>query len=449
MYIVDNIELDLINYKGSKSIQPLLMYIDETDAILVLKRLDEGNEGWEETLSVLMHDNDGHTKIVSVDPTFLNIKVIHNISIPGVSFKCSNKTIEEAWFPRYKPFRQFEHYPQYIARDHFNSIFGSNIVELPSCLFALGMKSGGCYIYHDSHGQQSWDYEMKYTLDFIIGMMFARTPGKAPPTFYCVLCALDGYIEHCYTTPTKNKPVRVGDVEYRNESLINISKYKDDEYPVFHNQKYILGQSVRKCIPYSIAVVDRYYLCLNRYNEYRSIHCGIPFKDKFNAIVYAGNSRGSKYNFITRRDIDMSQRDYFASDAVDKTNIVTGSVSREVMINYKYILDIDGNACTWDATAWKLNSGSVILKTDSEWIQWFYDDYKPWVHYVPVKDDFSDLQEKFAWCETHQDECIDMIANCKKLFQEVYRYDNVVKHMEKVILKLADEYEKSIPKFIV
>ena len=96
MYIVENIELDLINYKGSKSIQPLLMYVDETDAILVLKRLDEntGNDGWEEILSVLMHDNDGHTKIVSVDPTPLNVKVIHNISIPDVSFKCSNITIE-------------------------------------------------------------------------------------------------------------------------------------------------------------------------------------------------------------------------------------------------------------------------------------------------------------------------------------------------------------------
>ncbi len=442
MYKVGNIELDLVNYEGPKSIQPLLSYFDGTNAVLVIKRLDvtTSAEGWDETLSVLIHDHDGHIMIVSVGPSLSNLKLIGCITMPDVVFAQSSEIIDDAWFPTYKPFRQFEHYPQYISRDHFNNIFGSDVVELPSSLFALGMKDGGVYIYHDAQGQYTWDYEIKYTIDFIISMMFARTPREVPPTFYCILCALDGYIEQCYPSPNRTTPVRVGEIEYRNKSLIDVSAYRDNEYPVFHAQKYILGQSVRKHIPYTIPTIDRYYLYLNRYNGYRSIHRGIPFKDKFPAIVYAGNDRGSKYNFLMRKDIPISQRAYFASDVVDKTHVVTGNVPRDMMINYKYILDIDGNACTWDATAWKLNSGSVILKTDSEWVQWFYEEYVPWVHYVPVKDDFFDLQDKFAWCESHQAECAEMVKKCKALFQKIYRHDNVVKYMEGVILKFAKEY---------
>jgi hypothetical protein len=132
----------------------------------------------------------------------------------------------------------------------------------------------------------------------------------------------------------------------------------------------------------------------------------------------------------------MLPRKYFYSEAVPKTNIVCSAntwIKDTEMVNYKYILDIDGYGSTWDGTAWKLNSGSVIFKSDSRWKQWFYDEYKPWVHYIPVKDDFSDIDEQFEWCEAHQDECEKIIKNAKALFQKVYRFHNIVKHTIKLI----------------
>jgi hypothetical protein len=200
----------------------------------------------------------------------------------------------------------------------------------------------------------------------------------------------------------------------------------------------VLGQSVHPDTDYVVAVPDRYYFCLNRYNGYRSIHGGIPFHTKINRVVYAGNVRGTRYNFTTRRDIECSQREYFKSDAVPKDNIVVGDgITQRDMIRYKYILDIDGNASTWDATAWKLNSGSVIMKTDSNWVQWFYSDYKEWEHYVPIADDFTDIQAKYKWCEEHQKECEDMVRRCKELFQNVFRYQNVEKYTANMLHHIA------------
>ena len=76
--------------------------------------------------------------------------------------------------------------------------------------------------------------------------------------------------------------------------------------------KYILGQSTRKHMPYTIPIVDRYYLCLSRYNMYRSIHKGIPLRNKIPKLVY-GNTRGSYFNFIKDRGINISQRAYFVN----------------------------------------------------------------------------------------------------------------------------------------
>jgi hypothetical protein len=330
------------------------------------------------------------------------------------------------------------HYIHHVGRDHFNRLFNTDIVHLPASLFAIGIKDGGAYQYHDSYGGYPWTYEINRTIDYIIYAAFDKTPNKKPRDFYCIICALDGYIEACYPSE-RNVPQRIENDECRGYGLI----HPPDEpnlYPVFHKQQYILGQSTHPDTAYTIPVPDRYYYELNQYNLYRSIHKGIPFKNKISKIVYAGNNRGNKYNFTKRRDIEVSQRAYFSSNSVPKENIHAPShIERNDMINYKYILDIDGNASTWDATAWKLNSGSVIFKTDSNWEQWFYEEYKPWVHYVPVADDFSDIQERYKWCEASPEKCEEMIRNAKELFQTIYRHENVLKYVHELLDFLMDE----------
>jgi hypothetical protein len=69
---------------------------------------------------------------------------------------------------------------------------------------------------------------------------------------------------------------------------------------------------------------------------------------------------------------------------------------QETILNYRYQIDIDGNTNAWKGFYVKLLSGSPVLKVDSEFNfkQWYYHRLIPWVHYVPVKYDCSDLIEK-------------------------------------------------------
>ena len=48
---------------------------------------------------------------------------------------------------------------------------------------------------------------------------------------------------------------------------------------------------------------------------------------------------------------------------------------------------------------------SVVLKTDSPFMQWYFDKLKPWIHYVPLSRDLSDLMEKIDWINAHDSEC--------------------------------------------
>ena len=71
--------------------------------------------------------------------------------------------------------------------------------------------------------------------------------------------------------------------------------------------------------------------------------------------------------------------------------------------HYKFQLDIDGVANAW-ALLERFLCGSCVLKVGSPFEMWFYDRIRPWKHYVPIRADLTDLEEKLDWCLAHDDE---------------------------------------------
>lgn len=85
--------------------------------------------------------------------------------------------------------------------------------------------------------------------------------------------------------------------------------------------------------------------------------------------------------------------------------------------SYRYLIDVDGNTNAWSALFQKLLSGSVVLKVASEnnFRQWYYDELIPWVNFVPVESDMSDLVDKVHWLLEHDGEARKIGENGAKL----------------------------------
>jgi hypothetical protein len=418
---VANIDADICNYNGNIDFQVYTEYISENIFTLVLRRLDK-EVGWDRSIDVLVVYKDIYiSQFYKFDPSDQQ-EARKTITLDFTIKKADAITPIET----YK--KPLEYYLERIDRKTFNKLFNTNIIILPTSLYAVGLIDKWAYIYGEDYSNM---HMIELTINHILSV---NSPYRK---FHFIICAHDGYLEENYYGS------RVYPKLLEKESCKNISRcvLKDDlsSYPVYYNNKYVLAMCNMPGVAYTLTVPDRYYFYLNHHNQYRSIHKGVPFKNKINKIVFGSRREyGSKYNFINRRDIEINQREYFYSDAVSKDNIVAPNwIDRNEMLQYKYLLDIDGNASTWDATAWKLNSNSVILKTESVWKQWFYNGYFPWVHYVPVANDFSDLQEKYKWCEEHQEECEKIVENAKKLFQTAYQYSNVVNHTLQVIQNIV------------
>lgn len=70
-------------------------------------------------------------------------------------------------------------------------------------------------------------------------------------------------------------------------------------------------------------------------------------------------------------------------------------------LKYKYQLIIDGVTATYPGTHWRLFCGSLSLKQDSPHQLWFSHMIRPWVHYVPVTRDLSNLINQIRWAKGH------------------------------------------------
>jgi len=77
-------------------------------------------------------------------------------------------------------------------------------------------------------------------------------------------------------------------------------------------------------------------------------------------------------------------------------------VTPKKSLKYKYLISIDGATCTYSRVAWILYSNSVLMKHDSDHVQWYYNQLVPWKHYIPIDKDFGNIKDAYSWAEENQ-----------------------------------------------
>lgn len=83
---------------------------------------------------------------------------------------------------------------------------------------------------------------------------------------------------------------------------------------------------------------------------------------------------------------------------------------------------------------WKLNSNSLVFMPKPRSVSWLMEDQLiPNHHYILIKDDFSDLLERYEWCEANQEECKQIIKNANE-YMRIFADDANERLIEKTVL---------------
>ena len=98
----------------------------------------------------------------------------------------------------------------------------------------------------------------------------------------------------------------------------------------------------------------------------------------------------------------------------------TEAVSFQGHLKYKYLVDVDGNTCSYSRMFWILLSNSVLFKEMNGDTQWYYKALKPWVHFVPFTFEAGDLPEKICWAQSHDQQVRQMAKAATSLARQVF-----------------------------
>lgn len=168
------------------------------------------------------------------------------------------------------------------------------------------------------------------------------------------------------------------------------------------------------------------YSVILKLNTYRHIgmlpiikQFDIPFHSKINKCIWRGAGTGlsgnlqrfelvKKFQNIKNYMIDIkftsfpqnTPKNYSISDFH-----LAPTMSIKSMLQYKFLISIEGNDVSTNLK-WILLSNSVVLQPLPKKCSWFMEDMLiPFKHFIPLKDDFSDLEEKLNWCMKNLDKC--------------------------------------------
>ena len=140
------------------------------------------------------------------------------------------------------------------------------------------------------------------------------------------------------------------------------------------------------------------------YNSARKKGSQFPWREKKEKAFWRGNTTGGNYEFYSWDFMPRSNLVLFSKyhpDLVDAKfvgnyclpyniestcesyGLFSPYVSQEEHLQYKYLIAVDGNS--WPSSLqWQLFSYSTILKQDSDFLEYYYNALKPYVHFVPI-----------------------------------------------------------------
>lgn len=124
-------------------------------------------------------------------------------------------------------------------------------------------------------------------------------------------------------------------------------------------------------------------------------------------------------------------------------NYKSSFLSMKDQSKYKYIIHVDGNVNAYRLLS-TMTTGSLILRVMSQYTSWVDHMIKHKVHYIPIKEDLSDLLHVINWCKNNDDECQRIAQNGLEFARSVLTRDFIQNYMQSILWTLCGKNQPPI-----
>lgn len=153
------------------------------------------------------------------------------------------------------------------------------------------------------------------------------------------------------------------------------------------------------------------------------------------AVRMARSSSWLDFSLSRSLQVCAGNEQYLIAEKLLDSKNIHGTHNEVEWIEARGILEIDGNVHAW-GSRWRMESGSVIFKIDSDYTSAYLDKAIPFTHFIPIAANLTDLLSVtknivgMRWSEEYRN-----IAKKSREFVKKFTFDNEV---ERVSEELSD-----------
>lgn len=250
-------------------------------------------------------------------------------------------------------------------------------------------------------------------------------------------------------------------------------------YPIFTFATFRKEMPGMACLPLGIPTYDVW----NKYKNIDKLGWCILFKErqkkypwatKINKAVWRGAATGHVHNGQSWRDLPRAQLVQFSLDNpkllnaglksfrqwsdTDQREMLASGLQKDFMNmedfqKYKAIVDIDGNS--WSSRFVSLLCmNSVVLKVEPNMVDYSYVELQPWVHFIPIYGNLSNLEEMINFATSKEEkktqQVLAIVRNANEWCQAKLTSSQILADMKWImmshleILELEDQQSGSL-----
>lgn len=206
----------------------------------------------------------------------------------------------------------------------------------------------------------------------------------------------------------------------------------------YRTQRFFSGKSRCALLPGDIAYVPDYpmfvksrpidgdnrnsvVLKLNRLRHFIFVDDHISFEDKIDKAIFRGGVKQPQRRLFMEKFFDHPLVDAGEATRRPSGNPKEWQCKKMTLYNqlkYKFIMSIEGNDVASNLK-WVMSSNSIAVMPKPTCETWFMEGRLiPDYHYIEVKPDFSDLEERLRYYIDHTDEAKQIIMHANEYVQQ-------------------------------
>ena len=177
-------------------------------------------------------------------------------------------------------------------------------------------------------------------------------------------------------------------------------------------------------------------LKLNQVRHFKFVDDNMAYQDKKNMVAWRGVGFQPHRRKVIEAFYDHPRCNIGQTRPEEGQPWEKGFMSIEEQLQYKFLLCIEGNDVATNLK-WAMSSNSLVIMSKPKYETWFMEGrLQAGIHYVEVKEDYSDLIEKMDYYLEHEQEALDIVANAHQWVEQF----KDLKRERLISLMVADKY---------